>query len=199
MTGKLPPKEKLKVFYDRESGVLWLANGKPRFRSCDISEDLITVFFESEEPIPSALKVSRAADLLCPFFGPPEAKVSECSSVVYCRAGDGVAENAIEEFQDPKSRKSDSLIVIQKDDKGAVEFQKFLMREDLDIYYESEGDTLSLGNGRTAPYGGHDIAEGLIVFFEAKGVPVHIEFFDAAEQIGDILAQAKPSNAAGLI
>ena len=199
MMRKLPPKEKLKVFYDRESGVLWLANGNPRFRSCDISEDLITVFFESEEPIPSALKVSRAAELLCPFFGPPEAKVSESSSVVYCRVGDGVAENAIEEFQDPKSRKSDSLVVVQKDEQGAVEFQKFLLQDDLDIYYESEGDTLSFGNGRTAHYGGHDIAEGLIVFFEAKGVPVHVEFFDAAEQVGDILAQAKPSDAAGLI
>ena len=199
MTGKMPPKGKLKVFYDRESGVLWLANGKPRFRSRDISEDLITVFFESEEPIPSALKVSRAAELLCPFFGPPEAKVSESSSVVYCRAGDGVAKSVIEEFQDPKSRKSDSLVVVQKDEQGAIEFQKFLLQDDLDIYYESEGDTLSLGNGRTAPYGGHDIAEGLIVFFESKGVPVHIEFFDAAEQIGGILAQVKPSNAARLI
>ena len=199
MTGKLPPKEKLKVFYDSESGVLWLANGKPRYRSCDVSRDLITVFFESEEPIPSALKVSKAAELLCPFFGPPEARVSDSSSVVFCKDGDGVAERVIEDFLNPQSRKSDSLIVVQKDDQDAVEFQKFLMKDDLDIYYESEGDTLSLGNGRPAPYGGHDIAEGLIVFFESKGVPVLIEFFDAADQIGDILAQAKPSNAAGLI
>ena len=55
-----------------------------------------------------------ASELLCTFFGPPEAKVSESGSVVYCRAGDGVAENAIEEFQDPEKRKSDSLVVVPK-------------------------------------------------------------------------------------
>lgn len=189
----------LEISYDTENDVLWMANDKQAPRGFDIVKNQVIAFFDYDGTTPTAIMIFDAAELLCPFFGPPEAKVSESSSVVHCRAGDGVAEGVIKEFQDPKSRKSDSLVVVQKDEQGDVEFQKFLMRDNLDIYYESEGDTLSLGNGRTAPYGGHDIAQGLIVFFESKGVPVHIEFFDAAEQIGGILAQARPPETAGLI
>lgn len=190
---------KLEISYDIENDVLWMANDKQAPRGFDIVKNQVIAFFDYDGTTPTAIMIFDAAELLGPFFDPPDGKVSESSSVVYCIAGDGVAENAIEEFQDPKSRKSDSLVVVQKDEQGYVEFQKFLMRDNLDIFYESEGDTLSLGNGRTAPYGGHDIAEGLIVFFESKGVPVHIEFFDAAEQIGGILAQARPPETAGLI
>ena len=183
MTSKLPPKPELKVAYDRETGTLWLGNGKPLFRSVDISKDLITVFFESEDPIPSALRVSNAAELLGPFLGPADTPVSKSCPVVYGDVDESAAEAAIEKFLDPETRESDSLVVIHRNDQGDRIFEKFLRAEDLEISYESEGDTLALWNNRPAPFGGHDIAEGLIVFFEEKGVPVGVEFFDAAEQL----------------
>ena len=187
MTSKLPPKAKLKVTYDRETGSLWLGNGRPLHRSIDISEDQITVFFESDEPVPSALRVSNAAELLIPFFGPPDAPVSKSCPVVYGDADASAAEVAIEKFLDPETRESDSLVVILRNDKGDRVFNKFLKVENLEIFYESEGDTLALWNNRPAPCGGHDIAEGLIVFFEDKGTPVGVEFFDAAEQLLPVL------------
>ena len=199
MNSNLPPKAKLKVNYDCESGSLWLGNGKPLFRSVDISKDRITVFFESDEPVPSALRVSNAAELLGPFFGPPEAPVSGSCPVVYGDVDKSDAEAAIEKFLDPDTRESDSLVVILGNDKGDRIFEKFLMTEGLEIYYESEGDTLSLWNNKPAPFGGHDIAEGLIVFFEAEGVPVGVEFFDAAEQLLPVLPQRSETDNARLI
>ena len=199
MTSKIPPKAKLKVNYDRETGSLWLGNGKPLFRSVDISKDRITVFFESDEPVPSALRVSNAAELLGPFFGPPEAPISESCPVVYSDVDESDAEAAIEKFLDPDTRESDSLVVILGNDKGDRVFEKFLMTESLEIYYESEGDTLSLWNNKSAPFGGHDIAEGLIVFFEAEGVPVGFEFFDAAEQLLPVLPQGSETDSARLV
>ena len=196
MTSKLPPKPKLKVNYDAETGFLWLGNGRPLFRSVDVSKDRITVFFESTEPVPSALRVSSAAELLGPFFGPPEAPVSKSCPVVYGDADESAAETAIEKFLDPATRESDSLVVIHNIENGDRIFEKFLKSDDLDIYYESEGDTLALGNGRPAPCGGYDIAEGLIVFFEAEGVPVHIEFFDAAEHLVPVLPRRSESKTA---
>ena len=194
MTCKLPPIAELKVSYDRETGFLWLENGRPLYRSVDISKDRITVFFESDEPVPSALRVSNAAELLGPFFGPPDAPVSKSCPVVYGDVDESAAETAIEKFLDPETRESDSLVVIQRNDKGDRVFVKFLKDDNLEIFYESEGDTLSLWNDRPAPYGGHDIAEGLIVFFEAKGIPVGVEFFDAAEQVLPALTQTTPSD-----
>lgn len=199
MTSKLPPKARLKVNYDRETGSLWLGNGRPLFRSVDISKDRITVFFESDEPVPSALRVSNAAELLGPFFGPPDAPVSKSSSVVYADVDESDAEAAIKKFLDPDTRESDSLVVILRNDKGDRVFEKFLMADNLEIYYESEGDTLSLWNNRPAPFGGHDIAEGLIVFFEAEGVPVGVEFFDAAEQVLPVLPQGSETSTARLV
>ena len=199
MTSKLPPKAKLKVNYDRETGYLWLGNGKPLFRSVDISKDRITVFFESDEPVPSALRVSNAAELLGPFFGPPEAPVSESCPVVYGDVDESDAEAAIEKFLDPDTRESDSLVIILGNDEGDRVFEKFLMADGLEIYYESEGDTLSLWNNKSAPFGGHDIAEGLIVFFESEGVPVGVEFFDAAEQLLPVLRQGSETDTARLV
>ena len=199
MTSKLPPKAKLKVNYDTETGFLWLGNGKPLFRSVDVSKDQITVFFESHEPVPSALRVSNAAELLGPFLGPPEAPVSNSCPVVYGDVDESAVEIAIEKFLDPATRESDSLVVIHRNEDGDRIFEKFLEADNLSIFYESEGDTLALGNGRPAPRGGHDIAEGLIVFFEAEGVPVHIEFFDAAEQLLPVLSQGSETNAARLV
>lgn len=199
MTSKLPPKAKLKVNYDPETGFLWLGNGMPLFRSIDVSKDRITVFFESDEPIPSALRVSNAAELLGPFLGPPEAPVSKSCPVVYGNVDESVAEAAIEKFLDPATRESDSLVVIHRNENGDRIFEKFLQTDNLSIFYESEGDTLALGNGRPAPRGGHDIAEGLIVFFETDGVPVHIEFFDAAKLLTPILANAAASKPGRLV
>lgn len=190
---------KLEISYDADNDVLWMGNDKQAPRGFDIVKNQVIAFFDYDGTTPTAIMVFDAAELLGPFFGPPDGKVSGSSQVIYSEPDGQIAEAAVKKFLDPESRKSDSLVVVQKDEQGAVEFQKFLLQDDLDIYYESEGDTLSLGNGRTAPYGGHDIAEGLIVFFESKGVPVHIELFDAAELLGPLLAQAKPSNTAGLI
>ena len=199
MTCKLLPIAELKVSYDRETGFLWLENGRPLYRSVDISKDRITVFFESDEPVPSALRVSNAAELLGPFFGPPDALVSKSCPVVYGDVDESAAEAAIEKFLDPETRQSDSLVVIHRNDKGDRVFVKSLKDDNLEIFYESEGDTLSLWNDRPAPYGGHDIAEGLIVFFEAKGIPVGVEFFDAAEQVLPALTQTTPSDRGRLI
>ena len=199
MTCKLPPIAELKVTYDRETGFLWLENGRPLYRSVDISKDRITVFFESDEPVPSALRVSNAAELLGPFFGPPDAPVSKSCPVVHGDVDESAAEAAIEKFLDPETRESDSLVVIHRNDKGDRVFVKFLKDDNLEIFYESEGDTLSLWNDRPAPYGGHDIAEGLIVFFEAKGIPVGVEFFDAAKQVLPALTQTTPSDRGRLI
>ena len=199
MTSKLPPKARLKVNYDRETGSLWLGNGKPLFRSVDISKDRVTVFFESDEPVPSALRVSNAVELLGPFFGPPDAPVSKSCLVVYGDVDESDAEAAIEKFLDPATRESDSLVVIHGNENGDRIFEKFLETDNLSIFYESEGDTLALGNGRPAPRGGHDIAEGLIVFFETDGVPVHIEFFDAAELLTPVFAQAAASRPSHLV
>lgn len=199
MTSKLPPKAKLKVTYDSETGSLWLRNGKPLFRSVDISRDRITVFFESDEPIPSALRVSNATELLCPFFGPPDAPVSESCPIVFGDVDESAVEAAIEKFLDPETRESNSLVVIHRNKNGDRVFEKFLKADNLEIFYESEGDTLSLWNNKPAPFGGHDIAEGLIVFFEAEGVPVGVELFDAAEQLLPVLAHATPSSDTRLI
>ena len=199
MTGKLPPKPRLKVTYDSESDSLLLGNGKRLFRSVDISKDRITVYFESDEPVPSALRVANAVELLGPFLGPADAPVSKSCPIVHGDVDESVAESAIEKFLDPDTRESDALVVIRKNENGDRVFEKFLMAEEMEIFYESDGDTLSLWNNKQAPYGGHDIAEGLIVFFETKGVPVGVEFFDAAEQLLPVFAEARASKTTRLI
>lgn len=171
----------LNISYDAENDVLWMANDKQAPRGFDIVKNRVITFFDHDGTTPTAVMVFDAAELLGPFFGPPDAKVSDSSRVVYGETRKEQAEAAIEQFLNPETRESDSLVVVYKSSQKETAFKKFLKQEDLEIYYESEGDTLSLGNGRPAPAGGHDIAEGLIVFFEAEGVPVLIEFFDAAE------------------
>lgn len=57
-----------KVRYDVESDVLWLMNGRPTPRSCDIAEGRVTVFFEADIWYPSAVMVSGAYQLLGQFF-----------------------------------------------------------------------------------------------------------------------------------
>ena len=199
---RLPARERPKVSYNSVSGDLWLWNGKPLYRSHDISESHVTVYFESEDPVPSALKISNALEWLFPFFSSPDGKVSERELVVFGEFNEQMVEAAVNQFLDPETKQSDSLVIVHKrsDHKGSeVLFEKFLNVENLEVFYESEGDILALGNGRPAPKGGHDIAEGLIVFFEEKGVPVYVEIFDAAELLGPVLEKAAASKSAGLI
>lgn len=199
MTDLYLQRGKLEISYDADNDVLWMSNEKQAPRGYDIVKNQVIVFFDYDGTTPTALMVFDAGELLGPFFGPPEAPISESSTIVYGDVDESVAEAAIEKFLDPTTRESESLVVIHKNDTGNRVFEKFLKADNLEIYYESDGDTLLLGNGRPAPRGGHDIAEGLIVFFEAEGVPVHIEFFDAAGLLTPVFAQAAASKAARLL
>ena len=57
-----------KVSYNAETDVLWLKNGRPTPRSCEIVPGRVTAFFEAEIWYPSAVKMSGACELLAPFF-----------------------------------------------------------------------------------------------------------------------------------
>ena len=199
MTDIYLQKGKLEISYDADNDVLWMSNEKQAPRGYDIVKNQVIVFFDYDGATPTAVMIFDAAELLGPFFGPPEAPVSESSPVVYGDLDESVAEAAIEKFLDPSTRESDSMVVIHGNENGERIFEKFLKTDNLSIFYESDGDTLSLGNGRPAPRGGHDIAEGLIVFFENDGVPVHIEFFDAAELLTPVFAQAAAAKPARLV
>ena len=199
MSERVVQRKKLKISFDQETDTLWLTNGNPAPRGFDIVKNQVIVFFDYDGTTPTAIMIFDAAELLGPLFDPPDGKVSESSQVVYSERDGDIAEAAVKQFLDPKTRETDSLVIVHKDVGKQASFEKFLKSDNIDIYYESEGDTLSLGNGRSAPGGGHDIAEGLVVFFEEDGVPVLMELFDAAELLAPLLAQAKPSNAAGLI
>ena len=199
MTDLYLQKGNLEISYDADNDVLWMSNEKQAPRGFDIVKNQVIVFFDYDGTTPTALMVFDAAELLGPFFGPPDAPVSKSCPVLYGDLDESAAEAAIEKFLDPNTRESDWLVVIHKNDTGDRVFEKFLKADNLEIYYESDGDTLSLGNGRPAPRGGHDIAEGLIVFFENEGVPVHIELFDAAELLTPIFAHAAASKPARLV
>jgi hypothetical protein len=190
---------KLEISYDADNDVLWMANDKPAPRGFDIIKNQVIAFFDYDGTTPTAIMVFDAAELLSPFFDPSDGNVSESTLVLYGEQDGKEREAAIGQFLNPDTRKSDSLVVIHRNDDGDRVFEKFLKAGDRDIYYQSEGDTLSVGNGRPAGYGGHEIAEGLMVFFEAEGVPVHIEFFDAAELLTPILSVEQPSKTGRLI
>ena len=68
--------EKPKVHYDPETDTLWLKNGRPTPRSCDIAKGWVTVFFEADIWYPSAVMLSGAYRLLGQFFCPDDAPVS---------------------------------------------------------------------------------------------------------------------------
>ena len=64
----------------------------------------------------------------------------------------------------------------------------------LDIYYDSETDTLSLWNGRPGNYGA-DVAENLIVESDDQGEVVGFTFDHALETLSSVLPiQVKPSS-----
>ena len=199
MTDLYSQKGILEISYDPDNDVLWMTNDQQAPRGFDIVKNQVIVFFDYDGTTPTAVMVFDAAELLRPFFGPPDAPVSKSSPVVYGDPSESAVEAAIDKFLDPDARESDSLVVIHRNDQGEMAFEKFLEADNLSVFYESEGDILALGNGRPAPHGGHEIAEGLMVFFEAEGIPVHIEFSDAAELLSPLFAQAAASKATPLI
>ena len=199
MTDRTSRRGTLNINYDPENDVLWLANDKQAPRGFDIVKNRVIAFFDHDGTTPTAVMVFDAAELLGPFFGPPDAKVSESSLVIHAESSKENAESAIEQFLNPDTRKSDSLVIVYKNATIETTFEKFLKAEGSDIYYDSDGDTLSLGNGKPAPKGGHDVGGGLIVFFEEEGVPVLMELFDAAELLTPVFAEETASRASGLI
>ena len=62
--------EKPKAVYDADSDTLWLKNGRPMPRSCEIVKGCVTAFFEAEIWYPSAVRIAGAYKLLGEFFFP---------------------------------------------------------------------------------------------------------------------------------
>ena len=189
----------LNISYDAQNDVLWMANDKQAPRGFDIIKNRVIAFFDHDGTTPSAIMVLDAAELLSLFFHPPEGKVSESTLVVFSGPDKRSAKAAVDEFLNSETRKADSLVVVHENSTKETTFKKFLKAGDLDIYYDSEGDMLSLGNGRPAPKGGHDIGEGLAIFFEEDGVPVRLELSHAAELLTPVLAEAAASKPGRLI
>ncbi len=78
--------EKPKVSYDAASDTLWLKNGRPTARSCEIVKGRVIAFFEADIWYPSAVKIAGAYELLGQFFAPDDAPKSKSLVVKY---GDG--------------------------------------------------------------------------------------------------------------
>ena len=76
-----------KVHYDVKSDTLWLKNGRPTPRRCDIVKDRVTAYFEADIWYPSAVKVSGAYELLAGFFRPGDALVTRWPVVRYGENG----------------------------------------------------------------------------------------------------------------
>ena len=64
----------------------------------------------------------------------------------------------------------------------------------LDIYYDSETDTLSLWNGRSATEGA-DVAENLVADFDGEGEVVGFTLEHAAELLSSVLSERSLSPA----
>ena len=64
----------------------------------------------------------------------------------------------------------------------------------LDIYYDSETDTLSLWNGRSAIEGA-DVAENLVADFDGEGEVVGFTLEHAAELLSSVLSEQSLSPA----
>lgn len=86
--------EKPKVSYDPETDTLWLKNGRPAARHCDIVEGRVTAYFEAAIWYPSAVKIAGAYELLAGFFRPGDAPVKRWPVVQY--GENGVIEKALQ-------------------------------------------------------------------------------------------------------
>ena len=85
--------EKPKVSYDAASDTLWLKNGRPTFRRCDIVKGRVSAYFEADIWYPSAVRISGAYELLAGFFRPGDSRVSRWPVVRY--GENGVLEKAL--------------------------------------------------------------------------------------------------------
>ena len=79
--------EKPKVSYDAASDTLWLNNGRPTSRCCDIVKGRVISYFEADIWFPSAVKIAGAYELLAGFFRPDDAPVSRSPVVQYGENG----------------------------------------------------------------------------------------------------------------
>ena len=79
--------EKPKVSYDPETDTLWLKNGRPTVRRCDIAKGRVVAYFEAEIWYPSAVRISGAYELLAGFFRPGDAPVKRWPVVEYGENG----------------------------------------------------------------------------------------------------------------
>ena len=82
-----------KVSYDAATDALWLKNGRPTPRHCDIAKGQVTAYFEAEIWYPSAVRISGAYGLLAGFFRPGDSLVSRWP-VVQC-GENGVLEKVL--------------------------------------------------------------------------------------------------------
>lgn len=85
--------ERPKASYDVDTDILWLKNGRPTPRSCEIVKGEITAFFESTIWYPSAVKIVRAYGLLGEFLLPNLCKASGSMQVRY--GEDGAVERSL--------------------------------------------------------------------------------------------------------
>ena len=76
-----------KVSYDAITDTLWLKNGRPTPRCCDILKGRVTAYFEADIWYPSAVKISGAYELLAGFFRPGDSQVSRWPVVRYGENG----------------------------------------------------------------------------------------------------------------
>ena len=86
--------ERPKVSYGVATDTLWLKNGRPTPRRCDIVKGRVTAYFETEIWYPSAVRISGAYELLAGFFRPGDSQVSRWPIVQY--GENGVLEKALQ-------------------------------------------------------------------------------------------------------
>ena len=82
-----------KVAYVPGTDTLWLKNGRPTPRSCDIVKGRVSAYFEADIWYPSAVKIVGAYELLAGFFRSGDALVTHWPVVQY--GENGVLEKAL--------------------------------------------------------------------------------------------------------
>ena len=101
--------EKPKVSYDPASDTLWLKNGRPTPRSCDIVNGRITAYFEGGIRYPSAVRIQGVYELLGPFFGPDHVPMSDSLTRKYSVDGEIERSLKLENLKVRHERLSDYL------------------------------------------------------------------------------------------